>query len=109
MIETCRFLPRISRRPSTPSLTLSPPRVRKRKENHRSTDIKSAGAIMESVTALEQNHRSTDIKSAGAIMESVTALEQNHRSTDIKSAGAAFESGRRDARPTLPPRFALPA
>jgi hypothetical protein len=49
--------------------------------------LKSAGAIMESVTALEQNHRSTDIKSAGAIMESVTALEQNHRSTDIKSAG----------------------
>jgi hypothetical protein len=55
---------------------------------------------MESVTTLEQNHRSTDIKSAGAIMESVTTLEQNHRSTDMKSAGA-LESDRRDARPTL--------
>jgi hypothetical protein len=40
VIETRRFLPWIFRRPFTPSLTLSPPRVRKRKQNHRSTDIK---------------------------------------------------------------------
>jgi hypothetical protein len=53
--------------------------------------LKSAGAIMESVTALEQNHRSTDIKSAGAWMNNTPgsgAKSSHHRH---KVGGAADE------------------
>jgi hypothetical protein len=52
---------------------------------------------------LEQNHRSTDLKSAGAQEQERALLEQNHGATDVKSVGAGIplSAGNRDTHPGM--------